>query len=282
MTEHNLPPERRLDDQSRARMRAELTEETARSTTPRARSWLVPAAAAAAVASVAALGTVLMTNGDDGGPDRTEELAPAGSGTAGDQTQGPSVPDPGSSKGMTEQTLQAAPLTDPPATCADEVPAYLPGAAEAARTTYDEGLAVLFTKGQSWVLCDDWAASADGGAPTLLGNRATNDPAAEQTYALSQNYSMTNDSVAQFVAGGPTLPGVQSISYTFPDGHTQQAVMGDDMWLMAYVPTSGPLVDLETAQTEPIHVVVTRAGGGRASYDLQWGQDSCAQINHGC
>lgn len=123
--------------------------------------------------------------------------------------------------------------------------------------------------------------TSDGGAPTLIGNRSTNDPASKQTYALSENYSMTDDSVGQFIAGGPKLPGVKSISYTFPDGHTEDAVIKKDMWLMAYVPTSGPLVGTEQP-TEPIHVEVTRVGGSTTAYDLQWGQDTCAQINHGC
>ena len=60
---------------------------------------------------------------------------------------------------------------------------------------------------------------------------------------ISQNYSMEDAHVAQFVAGGPLIDGVKSISYAFPDGHTEKATMNDTMWAMAYLPTSGPLVD---------------------------------------
>ncbi|KQZ76033.1 hypothetical protein [Nocardioides sp. Root151] len=292
MTDHNptddqLPPERPLDEQSKARMRAELTEAIGRSDADRPRhAWLVPTVAAAAMVGIAALGAGLFLNGDDDGRDRSGEIAPAGSGTASDPDPTVKAPDPPVSTmpgegSTTEKIPENEMRMEPPVPCADEVGNLLSAARLAGSTTYDEGTAQLWTDGATWVICDDWAATSDGGVPTLIGNRSTNDVWSKQTYALSQNYSMDDHLVGQYVAGGPTLPDVASISYTFPDGHTQDAVIGKDMWLMTYVATSGPLVD-QTAETEPVRVRVTFDDGTTASYDLQWGQDTCAQINHGC
>lgn len=284
MTDHNLPPERRLDESTKAQMRAELVETSAREDSTTKRSWLVPALAAAAMAGVAALGAGLALGGNDG-TGSTEEIAPAGSGSGSGAGSG-SADEPTTTKSEETVEITLGPLPDEleldgPVSCADEVGTVLSAARLDAELTYAEGSAALWRGKGTWVLCDDWAAITDGGAPTLIGNRAGNDPTQKHTYAISENYAMADDHVAQFVAGGPRLPEVESISYTFPDGHTEDAVIKKDMWLMAYVPTSGSLVDAEP-ETEPIHVEVTMTGGATTSYDLEWGFDTCAQINHGC
>lgn len=285
MTDPDLPDERRLDDNAKARMRAELTDDAARSTQPRTpRRWLVPVLAAAAVAGVAALGAGVVFGGDDGDADRTNEVAPAGSGTANDPTAPPPSETPSEPEGSNEETLppfHPDNTSMPEVSCSDEVDALWSGGGLGGQIDYAEGTAQVWFKGKRWVLCDDWAATTDGGQPTLIGNRASNDPADKKTYAISQNYSMNGDE-AQFFAGGPALPGVKSISYTFLDGHTEDAVIKDRMWLMTYLPTSGPMLDPTLAEgPEPIRVEVTTASG-TTSYDLSWAHDTCAQINHGC
>ncbi len=119
------------------------------------------------------------------------------------------------------------------------------------------------------------------GAPTLFGDAPTDAPLSKDLVRISENYSMEDAHVAQFVAGGPLIDGVKSISYEFPDGHTEKATMNNKMWAMAYLPTSGPLVDGGRAPGS-IGVTVTHDDGTTEDFTLQWGLDTCAQINHGC
>ena len=165
--------------------------------------------------------------------------------------------------------------------CAKEVPNFLEGASELSSIAYAGGTVTLFGTGSKWIICDDWAATSDGGAPTLFGDAPTDAPLSKDLVRISQNYSMEDAHVAQFVAGGPLIDGVKSISYAFPDGHTEKATMNDTMWAMAYLPTSGPLVDGGRAPGS-IGVTVTHDDGTTEDFTLQWGLDTCAQINHGC
>lgn len=50
---------------------------------------------------------------------------------------------------------------------------------------------------------------------------------------------------------------------------------------MAYLPTEGRLAK-GLRVTAPITVEVTYADGRVDEHTLEWGRDTCAQINHGC
>ena len=48
------------------------------------------------------------------------------------------------------------------------------------------------------------------------------------------NFSMDDPDIGEYVAGGALPDGVESITYTFADGHVEKATIADDMWAMAY------------------------------------------------
>jgi hypothetical protein len=78
---------------------------------------------------------------------------------------------------------------------------------------------------------------------------------------------------------------VQAIRYEFPDGHIENAVVGESgMWSMLYLPTEGPLADPRVNETtlDPIQVTVHYTDGHTDGFALEWGQDTCGQVNHGC
>ncbi len=105
------------------------------------------------------------------------------------------------------------------------------------------------------------------------------------TLAVSENTSLDQTWVDQFVAGGEDFDGVASITYTFPDGHVERATVGQSgMWSMVYLPTSGPFAvpNLNETTLDPIQVSVDYTDGHSDTFTLQWGVDTCAQINHGC
>jgi len=56
------------------------------------------------------------------------------------------------------------------------------------------------------------------------------------------------------------------------------------LWSMTYLPTTGPLADPRVNETtlDPIQVTVDYTDGHTDSFTLQWFDNTCAQINHGC
>ncbi len=78
------------------------------------------------------------------------------------------------------------------------------------------------------------------------------------------------------------------ISYLFPDGVERVAEVatdeqGRDWWRMEYVTSEGVLADPRQNQTklDPIEVTVALSGAAY-TVPLEWGLDTCAQLNHGC
>jgi hypothetical protein len=274
MTDPNLPPERSLDDDTKARMRATLTEATGSPSDRKgAPAWLVPLVAAAAVVGIALGGVSLLSGGDNDGRQSNQPGQPHGSGSANDPTGARSD----------EATMPTESPNDllPQQPCDDAVADQLNGATELTRIAYAAGTTHLYGTESKWVVCDDWAATSDGGAPTLIGNARFDAPESKDTFAVSMNFSMNDDKAAQYFSGGPLIDGVTRISYAFPGGDVQEATMNDDMWSMVYLPRSGPMVG-NRLPTDPIVVTVTHAGGATSSYDLTAPMDWCAQLNHGC
>jgi hypothetical protein len=270
-----LPPEARLTDDQRARMRAGLMAGT-REPVRRPRPWLVPAAAAAAVAVVAAGVTVVGVSLSDG-----EEGGDAGS--AGQDTS--SAADPTEPVPAETSPAPPEPTYGPVGqqACDRAVPDYLPGATKAAEYAYgDVGTTFLYSAGQQWVVCDTWATE-DGGVPTITGVHAYGSPLDEQLLLISQNYSMNDGVGAQFFAAGAPIPGVRSIQYSFPDGtpadggHLVDAVFTDGMWVMQYLMSDAPA----RAWTEPVKVAAVFDDGSREEVFLTE-LELCAQVNHGC
>ena len=273
--------------------------------------WLAPTLVAAAVLAIVGGGALLFGH-DRGGSHGSQGFQPgAGSAgpttgtfpsdgrttttglvTTGPATTGPitktSPPPQGRHHGSTTHSQDTG-SGDDLASCQQEIAdmgdASLEGAVVTAQRDYGAGTSFLFESSKAWVVCDTWAG-LDGGAPTLLPIHAESAPyePGVATLSLSENLQMGNPMPSEFVAGGRGFDGVRAIAYTFPDGHTEDAVTVDGLWSMTYLPTSGVLTDPDVDETTlgPITVSVHLTNGDTTTYTLQWGVDTCAQINHGC
>lgn len=187
-----------------------------------------------------------------------------------------------------------------PVSCDEEVAEMaqmepsLRGAAVTAQRDTAIGTIYLYETKAAGVVCDDTTAvpggpqSEKGYVPTLISfhQKSEDYRLDSETLAISQNYIASPDGAySYFFAAGRDFDGVEAISYTFPDGHTEDAVLGKNgFWSMSYLPTEGVLADpkTNTFRLDPIKVTL------RHSYDdfwvasLEWGLDTCAQLNHGC
>jgi len=165
---------------------------------------------------------------------------------------------------------------DPPVSCAEAVAeASLKGAAMVA----EHGTTQLWANpAGAWQICDSFS-SQDGGQPTLLARHRAGEAYLPDRHSLAISTNVDNDGKVQLFAAGKPFDGVDSIDYTFADGHTESAVFQGGMWAMEYdltltadnrVPAAGP-------------VTVDWSGpAGSGGITLKWPADTCAQTNHGC
>jgi len=314
MSDHELdpPPERPLPPERRQAMRSQLLA-AADTQSPSGRGWLVPGLAAAAVATILIGGAVAVRLNDSGGPGSPQEVLPGASksvsatvatqapASSAEPTSPPSSaaatrpPSANSPMTIAAPTEPAPELTGPAASasCEQEVSESAePGLRDATVTAerdYGAGTTYLYETKSAWVVCDALAA-AGSASPTLLATHQKSQPYEpdKATLAISENPTVDSagDQVySQFLAAGRDFDGVQDIAYHFPDGHTQDAVVGQNgLWSMTYLPTEGVLADPEVnhMHLDPIWVSVRLTGGDVRSFTLSWGLDTCAQTNHGC
>jgi hypothetical protein len=291
MTEPTPPPERPLSDDARARIRADLLgyAHDHRSTAPR---WLVPAGAAAAVALVAGMAYWAVSPGDQDGAG-----GPAGQGSGASFTPETDRPSPMPSddgsvppNGTVPSGESTAPVSAPPESsqsgagnCAVGLENVLQGADEAfVFPPGSDGTSAIYVKGEEFSLCD-----AREGITTVthpLPLVPTDDVAPYRVLSL---YPATSDGYQTIQVAAGIVPsgleGVFDVSYTFPDGHTQQATTSTDdqgrtWWRMVYRYDDG---GGNVMQKPPIEVTVSYSGVQK-HYTLEWGVDTCAQANHGC
>ena len=288
MTEPTPPPERPLSDQARARIRGELLEHAHEhpSATPR---WLMPAGAAAAVALVAGLSYWAISPGGTetdglpvtGGGTSNVPSAPADDSSSEPANDGTSTPTPAAGP----ETVYASEGTMPPdsddavqvgtRSCEVEMENVLKGATLALQV---DDTSSFWVKGEKFVLCDELDERTTVHRALPLAPR---DEVA--TYAVS-----TDLLKGQIIrsAGGIVPPGseeVFDVAYTFPDGHTEHATKSTDdqgrtWWRMAYTYDDGGGNELD----KPEITVTMSLSGVQKEYTLAWGEDTCAQANHGC
>ncbi len=272
-----------MSDDRKHEIRAQVLAAIGASQPPR-RGWLGPGLAAAAVAAIVATG-VYITH-DDGSNRSTSPLQPADT-----TVSAHTVPS------TTIQKGPPPPAPPPAENCADAVNELimqsappLAGATPTASRAGTIGTTYLYESKAAWVVCDDFA-SVDGGAPTLLPWHLKSDPYSPtgRTIDVSENVVGEPGHLHhQYLAGGRNFTGVRAISYTFPDGHTEQAIIGQDgLWTMNYQPTAGILVDpnVNESELDPIKGSVTydaATGGAIDTTTLRWILRTCAQTNHGC
>jgi hypothetical protein len=293
------PPDRRLDAVQRERIRSRLARPDEEQ--PRLRPWLLTGGAAAAVvALIAGVAVALGGTGRGSGtavqPSTAEQVGPAAGG-AGAASPSPTTactkaPGEGHAVSRAEGTATvpageaaggACFAPDPQPTCRAAVRAQLPGAARVA-VSADVS---FWSVGGQWVLC------YHGPAVTTVHHAAALDGSADPAHRFAFSTDLASSASAPpatLVAGGPLGTDDARISYTFPDGHRQDAavVQGTDgrrWWAMTYVADTGVLADPHTdwGRLAPVRVDVDHADGTPAEhYRLDWQESGCAQANHGC
>ncbi len=280
------PPRRRVPDHVGPQVRQLVTAASERGNTMTAhRRWVVPAIVTAAVFALVAGGTYALAGGD--GSDQGAE--PAGSG----QNQPTTIPPE-----PTPPTTQPAP---PPADDwqVPEDEAYA-RCAQAVRQTgavrgdgpagnlegvvwsaTPEGTTVVMTGGDQAVACNvapDLAVShpVDAQPPAQPAER-------DFDFALGAALNVGAGQGDHTWAGGVLPAGVTSVTYAFPDGHEEQAVVQGDHWVMQYLSdrswSRDPDATVEVRLDGPAGPQTLELSTMPVGQNLPFG---CNQVSHGC
>lgn len=104
------------------------------------------------------------------------------------------------------------------------------------------------------------------------------DPAVPTDFAVGS--TERSDSVGVLVWSGGMVPaGVTSVTYRFPDGHRESAIVKDGFWVMEYT-SDTPLEQLAGRRADlPIRVTLT-GSGGRKQLTVTW-EDFCFRGSRG-
>jgi hypothetical protein len=282
-----LPPARRsIPEKRRKRMRDKLDAEITSTTTVNrrdgaARRFGIPAVAAAAVAAIAIGGYLIASNGNDG----DNGIDPAGQGGGGggqDDTR------PKQQDGQQPDTAEGQ--SGPSTVLADPDQAYQECIDLVGGRTTDEPtgkLAIDNGKGTTVVIAD----STDSYTCNIKPDHALSNPlplnpeAVVGSFAVADNATgnaLPNDP-GEMVWGGGALPeGVSEVTYTFPDGHREAAVVQDGFWAVQYFsPKSFTKPGQSVFDIDPITVALDGSGGPQ-TLTLKWGAHTCNQVTHGC
>ena len=153
-----------------------------------------------------------------------------------------------------------------------------------ARLDGTPGTVLILADSNYWAGCDTAFARTGGGQgsirqPTKLANPAPGDA---EAFTVANNLIPINGKQYEYYWAAGQLPsGVTKISYAFPDGRTTNAVIQGKYWLMQHQ-TATPWKE-GTAPTTLIKVTLYGANGhALRDFLLVWGEDTCAQITHGC
>ncbi|MFI6716107.1 hypothetical protein ACIBGM_12565 [Kribbella sp. NPDC050470] len=281
---------------------------------------LVSGLAVAAVAGVAIAGTAVARNRDSsadtaaaGGSDTPAVATPS---PAGLETPAPTpsslatpVPRPtptraaptpsqipssvGVHKPMPTKQAEQAPPADPVAACkswlkqvAAERGEPVPGsnAKVVAQLNGAPGTVLILADSKYWAGCDTAFARNGGGEGSIRqpAKIAKPAPGDAEAFAVANNLiSIKGKQYEYYWAAGQLPSNVAKISYTFPDGKTTQAVVKGNYWVMQHQ-TATPWKE-GSAEGPQIQVILWAPNGQPLrNFILTWGEDTCAQISHGC
>ena len=152
-----------------------------------------------------------------------------------------------------------------------------------ARLNGAPGTVLILADSNYWAGCDTaYARNAGKGSirqPAAVTGPAPSDSAA---FAVANNLIPIKGKQYQYFWAAGRLPSnVANISYTFPDGKTTKAVIQGRYWLMQHQ-VATPWTE-GMAPTTRVQVILWAANGQPLrNFFLNWGQDTCAQISHGC
>lgn len=195
-------------------------------------------------------------------------------------TQSPDTDEPQIDPGPADgKTPSGGPPWDAAATEACE-PVVDEGFSQVAQSPDDAGATTFWTAGRRWVACDV-AAGAEGVEPAFLSStRRGRSGFDERSLKVTTTVLPGPDgspAAVRLVAGGRLPWRVDEISYTFPDGHTEQATFvtsesdpEEVWWSVAYTTTEGVLVDPETDPTDLDPVTISIVGAAAEAFRLPW------------
>lgn len=143
----------------------------------------------------------------------------------------------------------------------------------------DSGTTIVIADTRYWMVCDNtFGQQVSARQPERLQKPTAQD---KDAFAVAGNdVTLAAGRRELYWAGGMLPDGVATVRYTFPDGATEDARVDGDFWLMRHVseqvPPSGP-------PTTRIRVRLLSASGAVVNdFRLVWGEQTCAQITHGC
>jgi hypothetical protein len=151
------------------------------------------------------------------------------------------------------------------------------GLVQVAQSADGSGVTTFWAEGTRWAVCDLVA----GTEPTVLAGAATAgagfDEQALSVATTAVPAAAGAGEAVRVVAGGRLPWPVQEISYTFPDGHVEEArfvagtdAAGDGWWTVTYTATDGVLVDPETEVAELDPVTISVVGAAAEAFRLPW------------
>jgi hypothetical protein len=281
-TQLTPPPERDLDPERRAAIRSVLGEPVP------PRRTVVPLMAAAAVLAVVGAAAIVVPRlgGDHPGPGGGPGPGPAP--TTKTTTSGPGLGEgkptvnPSAAATVCRKMLTGYASANPQAR-------RIPGAGAQVRATTAGrwGTTLILADGKYWVGCDTAGSSHNGGSLREPGavarpSSTDNDAFAVSEYMQSETWTPESNWYDYFWAAGIMPAGVGGIRYTFPDGKTQAAVVNGMFWTMQHS-FDKPWVQGQDLNRPPVKVTLIRPDGSvLRSFELEWGKQTCAHVNHGC
>ncbi len=187
---------------------------------------------------------------------------------------------------------EKAPPADPVAACktwlkqvADErgEPAPGPEAKVAARLDGAPGTVLILADSKYWAGCDTvFARNGSEGSIRQPARITQPAPGDAEAFAVANNLIPIKGRQYEYYWAAGKLPaGVSKISYAFPDGKTTNAVIKGGYWLMQHQ-TATPWKEGSAPGPQ---IKVTLSGPNDQSlrtFRLVWGEDTCAQVSHGC
>jgi hypothetical protein len=247
----------------------------------RVATLLLTGLAVAAVAGVAIAGTAMAHS-------RSSTPSPVAKPQPAKTTRPSATPTPTKPAGTHRAPTPTGLPTDPIAACKTwlkEVSAQPGSSAKVvARLNGAPGTVLILADSNYWAGCDT-AYARNGGTgsirqPTKI---ATPAPGDAEAFTVANNLiKMLNGRQYEYYwAAGQVPAGVAKISYTFPDGQTTAASIQGKYWVMQHMSTVPWKPGM--GQGPQIQVILWATNGQPLrNFLLNWGEDTCAQISHGC
>jgi hypothetical protein len=199
---------------------------------------------------------------------------------------------PAPSKPVLQKPAVKEPPADPVAACktwlkdaagARGEPAPGPNAKVAARLDGAPGTVLILADSKYWAGCDT-AFARNGSQGSIRQPAAITKPApgdAEAFTVANNLISVKGKQYEYYWSAGQLPSGVASIAYTFPDGQTTDAVIKGDYWVMQHQ-SATPWKEGSPEGPQIQVVLYGVSGQPMRNFLLNWGEDTCAQISHGC